>query len=155
DQLQLQRSVIAQTEADVQSALAEVERTERDLERSAKLVQSSIVSVQTYDLMRANAAKANAATAAAKARVASERDRVSVLSAQKAAAVAALAQANAALGLAEIDLENTVVRAPVGGVVGNLQVRLGRYVQPGTQLLAVVPIENVYIVANFKETQVG
>jgi membrane fusion protein, multidrug efflux system len=48
-----------------------------------------------------------------------------------------------------------VVRAPISGTVGNLQVRVGRYVQPGTQLLAIVPISEAYVVANFKETQVG
>jgi membrane fusion protein (multidrug efflux system) len=73
--------------------------------------------------------------------------------AQQAAAQAALQQAQAALKLAEIDLANTVVRAAISGVVGNRQARVGRYVQPGVQLLAIVPLEDAYVVANFKETQ--
>jgi len=154
-QLQLQSAVISQTEADADSAAAEVERAKRDLERAEALVRTNAVSIQSADLARSNATKAIAAARAAQARITSEKDRVSVLAAQEKGAEAALAQAEASLKLAEIDLENTVVRAPISGTVGNLQVRVGRYVQPGTQMLALVPTEDAYVVANFKETQVG
>ncbi|WP_284200753.1 HlyD family secretion protein, partial [Sinorhizobium fredii] len=77
-----------------------------------------------------------------------------VLAAQREAAVAAVAQAEAARDLAQIDLDSTVVRAPVGGVVGNRQVRIGRLVAPGAALLDIVPVDDVWVVANFKETQV-
>src|SRR3546814_20974344 len=55
--------------------------------------------------------------------------------------------------LAQIDLDNTVVRAPIAGVVGNRQVRVGRLVAPGASLLDIVPVADLYVVANFKETQ--
>jgi membrane fusion protein (multidrug efflux system) len=154
-QLQLQRSVIVQTEAEARSAVAEDERAKSDLERYAQLVKRNAVSIQSYETAHANASKATAASAAAEARIVSERNRVAVLQAQESGATAALKQAKAARALAEIDLANTIVRAPVAGVVGNLQVRVGRYVQPGTQLLALVPLADAYVVANFKETQVG
>jgi membrane fusion protein (multidrug efflux system) len=77
-----------------------------------------------------------------------------VLASQLEAAVAAMAQAEAARDLAQIDLDNTVVRAPIDGVVGNRQVRLGRLVAPGTSLLDIVPVNDVWVVANFKETQI-
>ena len=64
-----------------------------------------------------------------------------------------MAQAQAARDLAEIDLDSTVVRAPVDGVVGNRQIRIGRLVAPGTSLLDIVPVDDVWLVANFKETQ--
>lgn len=155
NQQQLQRSVIAQAEAEAQSAAAEVERAQRDLDRAAQLVRTNAVSTQTFDLARSNATKATAAHAASQARIISERDRVSVLASQEAAAAAALVQSRAALALAQIDLDNAVVHAPISGIVGNLQVRVGRYVQPGTQLLAIVPVSDAYVIANFKETQVG
>ncbi len=155
NQLQLQRSVINQAEAEAQSAAAEVERSRRDLDRAGQLLRTNAVSVRNFDLARSIATKAAAAHAAALARIASERARVSVLAAQEAAAVAALAESQASLALARIDLDNTVVRAPISGTVGNLQARVGRYVQPGTQMLAIVPIAEAYVVANFKETQVG
>jgi membrane fusion protein, multidrug efflux system len=77
-----------------------------------------------------------------------------VLATQREAAVAAVAQAQAARELAQIDLDNTVVRAPVGGVIGNRQVRIGRLVAPGAPLLDIVPVKDVWVVANFKETQI-
>ena len=64
-----------------------------------------------------------------------------------------LAQAQATLDVAQNDLDNTVIKAPVDGVVGNKGVQTGQYVKVGTQLMAVVPLPQVYIVANFKETQ--
>jgi membrane fusion protein (multidrug efflux system) len=67
--------------------------------------------------------------------------------------LAALAKAKAALLLARQNLEHTVVRAPVDGVVGDRQAQIGEYVQPGTQLMTVVPLDTIYVVANFKETQ--
>src|SRR3546814_12889444 len=57
--------------------------------------------------------------------------------------------------LAQIDLDNTVVRAPIAGVVGNRQVRIGRLVAPGAPLLDIVPVNDVWLIANFKETQVA
>src|SRR5262249_51839508 len=101
----------------------------------------------------ADAKKAAAAVAVSQAKVVAEQDRVGVLAAQRAGAQAALQQAQATLKLAEIDLANTVVRAAIAGVAGNRQVRVGRYVQPGVQLLAIVPLANAYVVANFKEQQ--
>ena len=73
---------------------------------------------------------------------------------QREAAVAAVAQAQAARDLAQIDLDNTVVHAPVDGVIGNRQVRVGRLVAPGASLLDIVPVNDVWVVANFKETQI-
>ena len=75
------------------------------------------------------------------------------MSAQREAAIAAIAQAEAARELARIDLESTVVRAPISGVVGNRQVRVGRLVAPGAPLLDIVPVSELWVVANFKETQ--
>jgi membrane fusion protein, multidrug efflux system len=84
--------------------------------------------------------------------VEAQQQRIAVLAAQREAAIAAVAQAEAARDIAQIDLENTVVRAPVSGVVGNRQVRIGRLVAPGGSLLDIVPLD-VWVVANFKETQ--
>src|SRR6185436_12252649 len=99
-------------------------------------------------------AKAEAGVSAASAMLDAEKQRISVLESQREAAVAALEHAHAAQELAQIDLDDTVVRAPVDGVVGNRQVRVGRLVAPGTSLLDIVPVNDVWVVANFKETQV-
>jgi membrane fusion protein (multidrug efflux system) len=80
--------------------------------------------------------------------------RLSVYAAQREAALAAIAQAEAARQVAQIDLDNTIVHAPVSGIIGNRHVRMGQLVAPGSSLLDIVPVKDVWIVANFKETQV-
>lgn len=71
-----------------------------------------------------------------------------------AAADAAVEAAAAQVAQAELDLERTVIRAPIDGVVGDRQVQMGQMVRVGAPLMSVVPVQSVYIVANFKETQI-
>jgi membrane fusion protein, multidrug efflux system len=71
-----------------------------------------------------------------------------------AAANAAVQAAQAQLATAELNLERTVIRAPIDGVVGDRQVQIGQLVRTGTPLMSVVPLHSVYVVANFKETQI-
>jgi membrane fusion protein, multidrug efflux system len=73
--------------------------------------------------------------------------------AQLEEANAALEQKRAIAQQAELNLGYTTITAPVDGVVGNRTLRVGQFVQAGTDLMAIVPIERVYIVANYKETQ--
>lgn len=70
------------------------------------------------------------------------------------AANAAVQAARAALESAQLDLERTSIRAPIDGVVGDRQVQVGQLVRPGSPLMSVVPLQSVYVVANFKETQI-
>ena len=76
-----------------------------------------------------------------------------MLKSQKAEEEARLTQARAALQLARNQLDDTVIRAPIAGVAGNRAGQTGQYVKPGTQLLSLVPLPQVYVTANFKETQ--
>jgi membrane fusion protein (multidrug efflux system) len=75
------------------------------------------------------------------------------LQAALAQSEAAVAAARATLDLSRQDLNHTLIRAPIDGVVGDRQVEQGDYVQPGTRLLTIVPLDALYVVANFKETQ--
>jgi membrane fusion protein (multidrug efflux system) len=72
-----------------------------------------------------------------------------------ASADAAVEAAQAALTSAQLDLDRTIVRAPIDGVVGDRQVQVGQLVRSGSPLMAVVPLNAVYVVANFKETQIA
>lgn len=72
-----------------------------------------------------------------------------------AAADAAVEVARAQLEAAELDIQRTVIRAPIDGVIGDRQVQIGQLVRPGAPLMSVVPLESVYVVANFKETQIS
>jgi membrane fusion protein (multidrug efflux system) len=150
---QLQHALIRQAEAQRRSTLAELELAIKASDRRRKLILSSAVSQAQVDETDAVRLRAEAGVSAASATVEAQQHRIAVLTAQREAAVAAIAQAEAARDLAQIDLDSTVVRAPVGGVIGNRQVRIGRLVAPGNSVLDIVAVNDVWIVANFKETQ--
>ncbi|QJE74517.1 HlyD family secretion protein [Aerophototrophica crusticola] len=152
--LSLEQALINRAEADVASAQADLNRAEADRKRYAALAGRDFASQQTLSNTVADAEKAQAALRRAQAALVAERDQVAVLETEKARARATLAELKAALSLAENDLEKTVIRAPVDGVVGNQAARVGQYVRPGTQLMAVVPVQAAYVTANFKETQI-
>ncbi len=107
-----------------------------------------------------NAQQAASRIAASRASVAwdaasreSATRQLDVLKAELAQALATLARDEALLRQAELNLSYTTILAPVDGVVGNRTLRIGQYVQAGTQLMAVVPAAAAYIIANYKETQ--
>lgn len=150
---QLQRSLIRQAEAERRSTVAQRNLAAKTHDRSRKLIRSHAVSQALVDESDAARLETEAKVSAASATIEAQQQRIAVLLAQREAAVAAVAQAQAARDLAQIDLDSTVVRAPVDGVVGNRQVRIGRFVTPGVSLLDIVPVHDVWVVANFKETQ--
>jgi membrane fusion protein (multidrug efflux system) len=152
-------------------------RAERDRGRYASLVEKREISRSFYDARETEAvataqtlASDRAAVAAAQQKIAQMRSLVvqreaqlasartapqqsSDIRAQSASALGALNQARADVHTAELNLSYTKVYAPVSGVVGHKTVELGHRVQPGQTLLTVVPIEDIWITANFKETQ--
>jgi len=150
----LQGSLIRQAMAQRRSTAAELDLAEKASDRRRRLIETGAISQAHLDQSEAARARAEAGVSASTAGVEAQQQRIAVLAAQRDAAVAAIAQAQAARDLARIDLESTVVRAPISGVVGNRQVRLGRLVAPGAPLLDIVPVRDVWVVANFKETQV-
>jgi len=151
---QLQPALIQRDEAQKRSAEAELDLAVKASDRRHELIQSHTVSQATVDESDAALAKARAGVAAAEAAINAQKRQMAVLAAQREAAVAGVAQAQAARDLAQIDLDHTVVRAPVDGVIGNRKVRVGRLVSPGVSLLDLVPVNDVWVRANFKETQI-
>lgn len=107
------------------------------------------------DQARADRDRTRAAVAVADAGVAAARGAMGVLEAQRREADAGLAELVVALDKARRDLDFTRVVAPFDGVIGNKAVQLGQLVQPGTRLLALVPLDTIYVEANFKETQLA
>jgi membrane fusion protein (multidrug efflux system) len=144
--LVLQKSIIHEAEAKVSSAKAEQSRAAKDEVRYRNLVKQAYVSRQKLESAQAIANQADAALRQAEATLESEHSRVSVLESQRKEAVAKLAAS-------QIDLDNTIIRAPIDGVVGNRTVQEGLLARPGMMLMSIVPLPNVYVVANFKETQ--
>lgn len=150
--LELQRAAIEQAAAVLQGAEAEAYRAQRDHARQRQLTRDGWASQSRGDQAESESLRAAARVAEARANLTGAQRQLAVLESQRPQLEADRDAAAAALRLAEIDLESTVVRAPVDGWVGERQVRLGQYVRPGTQLIAVVARE-IWIVANFKETQ--
>ena len=151
--LKLQQAMIDQAAANLRSSEADLNRAQLDFKRYAALVTSDYASRQKYESTEADSRKAEAALGKARAAVAAEQNQLGVLESQKREEEAKLLQARAALQLAKNDLDNTVIRAPVAGIAGNRAGQIGQYVKAGTQLLSLVPLPQIYVTANFKETQ--
>ena len=168
-QIDAQAAIIAQAQAQVASAAAQVRSAQADVERAAleydrsyKLAQTNFGSQQrleqaTADRDRTIAALAagNAAEASAAASLEGAKANLDVLKAQKDEAARQRNELVTALEMAERNLSFTRVVAPFDGVVGNKAAEVGNLVQPGTRLMALVPLNDSYVDANFKETQLA
>jgi membrane fusion protein, multidrug efflux system len=150
-----QRSAIDEAAASIGSAQAAATRANSDLKRYAALKDDQWVSTQRYQAAQADAAAAAANVARSKAGLANQTQQIAVLSTSAQAALAQYKVALAKVETVQIDLENTIIRAPRDGVVANRMARVGQYARAGTQLMAVVPVGDVFVVANYKETQIS
>ncbi|KTC42557.1 disulfide bond formation protein DsbA, partial [Pseudomonas sp. ABAC61] len=151
--LDRQSSVIAQAQAAVVAARAEMDFAQHELNRYNHLAGVGAGTVQNAQQARTRIDQATARLATATAALAAERKQVEILTAQRDAAEGGLKRAQAALEMASYELSYTRIVAPVDGMVGERAVRVGAYVTPGSKILAVVPLQQAYVVANFQETQ--
>ncbi len=154
-QVEASRAAIDQAQAQVEAARAEVTRTEADFERAQTLVKKNVGSQQALDAARAARDSAKAQLTGAQAGLAQAKAALAVTRAEGDEAQAAMAQLKTSLASAERDLSFTTIRAPSDGVVGNRAVEIGSFVAAGTRLMALVPMQSLYVEANFKETQIG
>ncbi|MGA0532479.1 HlyD family secretion protein [Hansschlegelia sp. KR7-227] len=146
---------VTQAQAQVDSAKADRDRAAADFERAQQLAKSTYGSKQNLDQAKADRDRTLAAVEAASAGVTAAQANREVLVAQKAEAERTLAELQTTRAQRQRDLDATVVRAPFDGVVGNKAVQQGDYVTPGKRVMAVVPLDRVYVDANFKETQLA
>ena len=153
NRLKLQQAMIEQAAASVASTEADLARVQQDYKRYNALLSTDFASRQRFEQAQADARKGEAALAKSRAALAAEQNQLAVLRSQQHEEQTKLQQAHANLQLAQNDLDNTVIRAPISGVAGNRAGQIGQYVKPGTQLLSLVPLARVYVTANFKETQ--
>jgi multidrug resistance efflux pump len=148
------RATIAQNQAALANANAQALRATADLRRVEDLAADGSLSTRERDAARATGAQTIAATAQAKAALEISRQNLRSVDVNRAALEAAVANADAAVKLAEIDMANTRIVAPRDGQLGQVTVRLGAFVNAGTQLTALVP-QTMWVVANMKETQMA
>jgi len=152
---QAQRSrevATASQDAGIANAQAQLVRADADMRRAKVLVADGSISTREFDQTRAALLAAQAAVRQADAGRAIGTQDVRTVIVGRQGLVAAVEAAKAALRLAEVDLDNTVIRAPVDGQLSEIGVRNGAYATAGTQLMFLVP-HDVWIVANFKEAQ--
>ncbi|RQU38997.1 HlyD family secretion protein [Burkholderia cenocepacia] len=148
-----QQSIIDQANAALAAAHANYTFARADYNRYTDLASRGAGSVQNAQQAQSRIDTAQADVARNVATVKAARQQVAVLQSVRDRAQAALEQASAALDTARLNLSWTHIVAPVDGMVGQRSVRLGAYVTAGTPLLAVVPLQKAYVVANFQETQ--
>ena len=154
-QIMAQQAAVDQAKAQLASAQAGATRMKLELARQQSLATRDFASRQTLEQAQANRDQANAAVDAAQATLQSAAANVDVLKLQQQEAARTLDELNTALAKAERDLSFALIRAPFDGVIGNRAVQTGDYVQPGQRLASLVPLDGVYIDANFKETQLA
>jgi membrane fusion protein (multidrug efflux system) len=154
-QIAQQKATISQAQAALTGSRAGAAYAVQQVERYAPLAQTGAETAERLDLLRQNRDQANAQAAAAAAQVLSAQRQIETLRAQIGVAQAQIEQADAQVRQAGADVEGSVVRASIAGRVGDRSVRPGQYVQPGTRMMTVVPVQSIYLNANFKETQIG
>ncbi|MDB5829186.1 MAG: multidrug transporter permease [Variovorax sp.] len=154
-QVRQQRAQIALADAQLSGALQTARHAQNEVDRYAALVADGAQTAEQLESMRQSRDQALTQVASARAQRESASRQLDTLRAQVGVARAQIDQAKAQNDQAEADLGSTVVRSSIAGRIGDRTVRVGQYVQPGTRMMSVVPVEQIYLVANFKETQVG
>jgi membrane fusion protein (multidrug efflux system) len=154
----LERQLIARQEFDhaeslFKSTAAAAEAARQRLDTARAEVAQAEAEVATQEVALAQAARQSQEADAGLRHARSRRGEVPIRTAEAASAQAQVAEARATLREAELNLEYATIRAPVAGRVTRRTVEVGQVVQPGQPLLAVVDVANVWVIANYKETQ--
>jgi membrane fusion protein (multidrug efflux system) len=153
NQVELQYATIAQAEAQLVSAQAQEVEAREERDRQQSLTQTEAGTRQKLEQATAGYARAQADVQANRALIAAQRHQLEVLSGTKKQRAADLEGAKATRAAARLRLGYTRITAPFDGVVGEREVQPGDYVNIGSNLINVVPLPDVYVIANYKETQ--
>jgi membrane fusion protein, multidrug efflux system len=148
-----QHAQVAEAEDAIKATQADVERTRLEAARQRTLLATTFGTRQRVEQADAAAERFAATLARNQAQLEAQRRQLAVLDTQEAQLRADAKAKQAALDLAKINLGYTRILAPVSGMVSERDVRDGQYVHAGSQVIAVVPLDNVWVVGNYKETQ--
>jgi len=154
-QIKAQQANVDQARAQLASTLAGQTRAGLEFDRQQALAGKQFASQQALEQATANRDQARAGVKTAEAALESALANVDVLRAQREEAAHTLDELKTAQAKAERDLGFATIRAPIDGMIGNRAMQVGDYVQSGQRLASVVPLDAVYIDANFKETQLA
>jgi membrane fusion protein (multidrug efflux system) len=148
------RAAAAAARSSIEQALANADKAQKDLDRIRPLVEKKMLSPQALDSAEATARAALAQVRVSRETASSAGEQVSASDAALRAALAKVAAARAGRDLAALQLADTRILAPTAGVVSNKTIEPGQLVAAGQPLLALVPLAEVWVVANMKETEV-
>lgn len=148
-----QQALIAQAKSVVDGDISQVQFSRQELARYQNLAKQGAGTLQNYQLSQSRLQTALAKEAEHRAAIKAVTDQLNVITAQREAAMAEVLHAQAMQQRANLNLSYTTLIAPYDGTVGRRSVRVGAYVKPGDLLMAVVPLTQAYIVANFQESQ--
>jgi len=150
----LQQAMVQQAEATIEATQADLTRYHLESVRQQELLATKYAGTEQRVEQAVDEEKRTVATLALnRAQLAQQRQQLNVLASQERQANAALKAQQAARNLAKIALGYTRITAPVDGMVSGRQVRSGQYISLGTQVISLVPLPNVWVIANYKETQ--
>jgi membrane fusion protein, multidrug efflux system len=148
-----QPSIITEQQAKVTSARARLAFAQADARRFGNLATTGAGTMQEHQQADTTLAQDQASLDSAEASLEAARRELDVLNAQRSAAEAAIKADGAQLEQARLNLSYTQIQAPIDGMVGERSVQVGNYVGPGTTLMTVVPLDQVYIEANYREVE--
>ena len=151
----LQQAMIRQAEADLAAMAARAKFAGADAVRYRDLASTAVGTRQNAERASAADEEAQSATKSAQARLVAARQQLTVLDAEIAEARAGVAQTNADLETARLNLGYTEIRSPIDGYVGNRAAQVGAYVANGAYLLSIIPAQGLWVDANFKEDQLA
>lgn len=153
--IELQHRFIEQAEAGFEAIKADRDLATSENRRQASLTRDGWSTEQRLEAAVADVKRHEAKLQEKGAEIAAQRQQLDVLRTQLEQAEADMASRQAALTLANVELDRTRIVAPIDGVVGASGVREGQYVRGGSQVISIVPLPNLYVVANYKETQLA
>jgi membrane fusion protein (multidrug efflux system) len=153
--LREQHAKVAQAQAEEQVARVALKRADDNVRRYAPLTATGAETAERLADFTSTRDEARATLASNAAAVRSAEAQIAATAAQIAQSRAQVEAARASLQQKQLDLRDTTIYSAIAGRIGDRTVRVGQFVQPGTRLLTVVPVQQLYLEANFKETQVG
>ena len=152
-QRRLQEANVRAAAATVEAIAVNIEQNGRDLARQERLLKTGSSTTETGEKLQTTRAQLAAQIDQARAQQSAAARLLDVLAAQQGQAEAAVAAQEAGLEIAQLNLSYTRILAPQDGVIGQRQVKPGQFVGVGSQVTSLTPLPNVWVIANYKETQ--
>jgi len=154
-QIRQQQAQIAQAQAQLSGQQSSAAYAAHEVDRYGPLAASGAETTDHLDQLKQNRDQAQSQARASSASLLAAQRQIGTLTAQIGVSQAQIEQAEAQVAQARVDVDASLIRASVPGRIGDRSVRPGQYVQPGTRMMSVVPLQGLYLIANFKETQIG